>query len=638
VEDSVPSVQGRGLKAVLSRLGRAVIPFIGQHYLLFAVSCLAMLVLARTDDWLYRNEVFAWMSGGVDFDTGHPSLDVLVEAAVENCRSVTGAALEVCRDYQNTLKGSSFFLHPMNAIAGAGLPSSYGRAPWLEDLHMAAVSAQLLGGFLAIGLWLLFVFFLPGPSRVLVTALSLLLLLMGHYRDEASLVLPDPFADGVQIWEAIALPLIAGIFLFGSRLLRRYQILGGVDLPDLIANHRKRIVQVLLAAVVLNFALPPIGAALPQLVAFSALLVAIWWLTSSKSVSPWLVGCILVFLFIMVSGDHLFILRKLEVSKRQLSLVVGIYIAYLAVRPRGRLCWLLPAFAVFHVPAMAILGLALFLAELPICLRRLRVSPLLGVSVVSFAAAYWFMQQSVSSLGDASKAEVLTIALMVWRDPQFWPTLVVAGLIAGLSIWPLFRSDDGLDHLVRCGFLALQCVGAIFLAFAILNAIPESRLSPGVYELVQVHKFLGPPLSFGIVLSLSILLFRATAPHAVASQPSPGESTSHWRQIAPVLGVILLMGLAKINFVPRLLVFDALRNVAVYVIQAKPHDKWCAYLSRGAGFDDHYILSREKPTNGIENAFSALKLKLRIALGRHDPKQMKVSIVGPEEAGCRDPG
>ncbi len=574
------------------------------------------------------------MSGGVQFDTEHPSLDVLVEAAAENCRSVSGAALEVCRDYQNTLKASSFFLHPIHAFFGARLLSSYGGAPWLEDLHAAAISSQLVGGLLAIGLWLLFVLCLPRPSRALVAALTLLLLLMGHYRDEATLILPDPFAEGVRIWEAIVLPLIAGLFLLGSRLARRYAIIGRLDLPEMMSNHRKRIVQVFLIAILLNFALPPIGAALPQLLAFGALVLTVWWLTSLKHVSPWLAGCILVFLFIMVSGDHQFILRKLEVSKRQLFLVVGIYIAYLAVRPRGRLCWLLPTFAVFHVPAMAVLGLALFLAELPICLRRLRLSPLLCVSAVTFAAAYWFTQQSASRLGDASNVEILDVVLMAWSDSRFWPTLVVIVLIAGLSIWPLFRRDEELDHLARCGLLALQCVGATFLSFAILDAAPELRLSPGYYELVQVHKFLGPPMSFGIVLSLSILLFQAVRPDDGDTEPEPADSIQDWRRIAPVLGVILLMGLAKIDFAPRLLVLDALRNVAVYLILAEPHEKWCSYLSQGAGFDDQYILSSDKPTNGVETAFSALKLKLRIALDQHDPLQMRVSTVQPEEGGC----
>ena len=54
----------------------------------------------------------------------------------------------------------------------------------------------------------------------------------------------------------------------------------------------------------------------------------------------------------------------------------------------------------------------------------------------------------------------------------------------------------------------------------------------------------------------------------------------------------------------------------------------------GAGFDDRYILSAETPANGVENAFSALKLKLRISLGVHDLAQMRISVAEARENGC----
>lgn len=631
----VERVERRTLGDRLASFGRNAISLIQKHFILFGACVLAIFVLARLDDWLFRNEVFTWMSEGVPYKVGHPSLDVFAEAAAANCKSLSGPALETCRDYQNTLKGSAVDLHPIHSFFGKMLASEYGDAPWLNQLHTAAVWSSLLGGLLMIGLWVLFIRCLPLPGRTLVAALSLLLLLMGHYRDEPSLIFPDPLDDGVQIWESIVLPLIVVLFLLGWRLVQNHPILSGRYLVQKFSLRRKRVIQIFLIALVLDFALPPVGAIVPEIIAFVGLLIVAWWLSSLEGVSPWIAGCILVFLFIMVSGDNNFILRKLEVSKHQLSLVVGIYIVYMTAKPRGPLGWLLPTFAIFHVPGMAVLGLALFLSELPICVRRLRLSPLLGISAVTFAATYWFTQQSQIQLGNPANVNIREVVSMCLANPRFWPTIVVLTVIVCVSLWPLFRRGETWDGLARCGFLALECIGATFVAIAILDAEPGLQISPGYYSLVQVHKFLGPALSYGIVLSLSFLLFQMITTEKRWAESDASSPFQDWRLAAPVLGIVVLMGLAKIDFAPRLLVLDALHNVVKYVFLNEPHNKWCTYLSQGAGFDDHYIISSDDPTSGVENAFSALKLKIRISEGVHTPDKMHISISVPQGNGCK---
>lgn len=601
--------------------------------LVIAAGILIVLVLARTDKWLYSNEVFAWTRSGIEIGEAHASLFAFKEAAVENCELGSEEPLPVCQNYQNAYLTQGFFLHPINVWFGSTLPSGYGEMPWLADLHWVAIGILLTSSVLAIALWLLLILSLPRDLRVAAAVLSILLLLLGYYRAEPTLVLPDPFAGGVRAWEAAALLVIAVVTLFGSRFFGRAPPDGrSKALGNWIAAHRKHLLLVLLAAAVLNLALPPIGAAAVQLPALAAAIVMAWWLATTKDISPLIVGSIVVLLVIVVSGESPFLLRKLETPKTQLFLVFGTYLVYVIVKPRGRLVYLLPALAAFHVPATAILSLALCLVELPLCLRRMRISPALAVSGASFVLWAWFMEKSQAALANTSGGVVSHAFALIMESPQLGPTSVVLALVAALSLWPLLRRDETWDWVARFGLMALQCLGASFVGLAISEGAPDLSLSPGYYLLIKTSNYLGPPLSFAIVVGLSLLLFRMIA----AGRPSQADPSARsvWPPLASVALLILLLGLAKIDLTPRFLFIDALRNSVVHVAMGRFHPDWCRYLNQGAGFDDLYLLSARNPTNGPENAFSALKLKVRIAVGEHNADQMRVSVAMPQENGC----
>lgn len=617
---------------VPSRLVR-IGAFADRYYLALAVGIILAMTLARTDDWLYRNEIFAWLASGITFDADNPSLLAFQAAAVENCQQFTEEPTSVCRDYQKTFGDSTYFYRPIHGLFGRGLIDSYGTRPWLEDLHAAGLYPHLLGGLLAIALWLIYVRAMPGDSRFLVAAMSVLLLLLGYYRDEASLVMPDFFDGGVRAWEAIALSLFAGAVIFGYRLAERYVLYGGARLVERVLQHRRRVFLALAAVVVLNFALPPATAAVVQFLAFAALLLAMWWMISSQERSPLIVGALLVFLFIMICGDSQFLLRKLEVARTQLYLVFGVYLTYVAIRPRGKLVYALPAFAVFHIPATAMLALALLLAEIPLCLRRLRISPLLLVSAITFALWYSFMLSSHAGLSSQSNLEIGHVFDVVARSPRLWPSALAVLLTASVSLWPLLLRSDRFDHIARCGILALIGVVTTFIAYAFLDVEPGLRLAPGYYQLVSLYKYLGQGLAFAVVLGVTLVLFELNQPQPAERESNAFAVRRAWWRVAPIAGIVLLTGVAKIDLTPRLLVSEALYNAVVYIGLGHLHPDWCR-LAPGAGFDDHYILSGDKPTSGAENAFSALKLKLRLARGVHDPAAMTISVVKPDDDGC----
>lgn len=609
-----------------------------KHIYVIAAVLLLVFIFARLDNWLFTNEVFAWMQAGVQPSDGESSLLTYREAAVENCNLERQKPLSVCYAYQSTFLGHGFLLHPIHQFFGTGLLSGYGERPWLDDLQSAAIGSVVVGGALAVALWLLLVRSLPRELRMAAAVLSLLLLVLGYYRDEPSLVLPDPFAGGVRSWEVAVLLVVAAATLFGQRMAG-HLLPGGISgLAEWIDANRRRLLQVLLAGAILNLILPPIGAAAVQVLALLAIIVSAWWLAASRDISPLIVGSVVVLLVITVSGDSHFLLRKLETSKNQLNLVLGVYLAYLTVRPRGTLVCLLPALAVFHVPETALFGLALFLAELPLCLRRLRISLVLVVSGASFALWTWIMQMSDIGLGEPSRQAVWHVLSLAMASPRLWPTALVMALVAVVSLWPLLRRNDTWDPLARCGLLILQCIGAVFIGLAVLESEPGLEMSPGYFQIIKVSNLLGPPLAFGIVLSLALLLFRMTTEGEPSASETPSSGRADLRRIAPIALLVLLLGLAKIDLTPRFLVLDALKNTVVYVALGRHHPDWCRYLAQGAGFDDRYILSGTNPTNGVENAFSALKLKLRISLGLHKPDKMEISIAKAQKNGCEGGG
>jgi hypothetical protein len=211
---------------------------------------------------------------------------------------------------------------------------------------------------------------------------------------------------------------------------------------------------------------------------------------------------------------------------------------------------------------------------------------------------------------------------------------VVASLVAALSLWPLLRSDETWDPVARCGLLILEALGAFFIGQAVLEAVPELELAPGYVQIVKASGLLGPPLAFGVVLTLALILFRITSGDEAPKGETPQPGPTTWRRIWPVALLVLFLGLAKVDLAPRFLVVDAARNAFVHVVLGRYHDDWCRYLAQGAGFDDRYLLSETDPTSGAENAFSALKLKLRLSLRVHDPDKMEIAVARAQEGGC----
>src|SRR5262249_43770015 len=114
----------------------------------------------------------------------------------------------------------------------------------------------------------------------------------------------------------------------------------------------------------------------------------------------------------------------------QFSTLIGL----VTVRPRTRLVWLMPALAIFHLPVASLLGLATFVAEAILCLKRRRLSMLLGASALTFAIAFAGVQLGVNSPTFApSSVRIGAVVSFLEAWPGLTPALLSVAFVALLA-------------------------------------------------------------------------------------------------------------------------------------------------------------------------------------------------------------
>ena len=622
--DSPRPQEGIGPGAAGRGQGRARSP--GSWLLWVTAAVLLALFLARVDDWLYRNEAFNNLAMGFDIEPDHPALVALSEAGLANCEKSAAEDLRHCHLYQNIITQNLYFAEPVQAFFGTLLADGYGETPWLLAVHRAAVWAQIATGLLAVALWLVFTAALPSAYRALVSAATLILVMMGYLRrGDLTFVLPDPIAFGVQAWEAPAMiAMVAAILWVVPRATGVLAWPPAARAVGLLAGDRRSWF-LLAAMIVVQMVLPMFLKPFVQGAALALLFLLLVREAEHATVDARHLLIAVVLLLVLVSGDGSILLRKLEVPRYAAFLVFGAAMAYIAVRPRGWLILLLPAIVVFHASVAALCGLALVCAELPILAVRRKLSPALIAGLVTFGCGMLITLGFQTDLLGISGEAVRRLAELLWAQPwHLLSLIVILASIAGLTLWPLLSQSTENDDLVRVGILTMQAIvfatiHEVFMAFD-----PALRAMPGYYTLVHTGTHLNPGLTFGASLSLVVSIGRYYGGFGQTAGTPGRDSFAVGPLVRKVSVLILLVGLVNLNFKPRPFLIDTVNTLVTYVALERIHPNWCRYLQDASRLDDHYVLSAEKPTNGPENYFSVLKLKTRIAAGVYDPDQMTI--------------
>ncbi len=609
----------------------------GRGKVLVAVTALALLVMffARIDDWLYKNETFNNLAMGLNVAADHPSLVALRDAAMANCETSAAGDVGDCRKYQIVITQNLFFGEAIQSLFGWRLAKTYGERPWLSDVHRAVISALLTSCAVMIALWLAFTVALPAAERTVVSAVTLVLILLGYFRDDPTLILPDPFDAGTQAWEGPALvAVVAAIVLALPRARAPLAALSDRALAAMPAI-RSRPWVALIGLLLVQMILPAAGTAVVQVLSLGVLALLLATYLRDRALDP---GALLIFvclLFILISGDRSILPRKFEVPRNEVFLVFGAYLAYAAARPRGALVWALPAIGVFHPSVAMLSSLALALAEGLICVRRRKVTRVLVSALITLAIGLALMRLFDGNLVGLTGAALVDVIAMMLAEPwRLASLLAVLALVGVLTLRPLLSSDPSNDALALAGLLAMQALAASTIADVINRVDPAFASTPGYFLFANLPGYLNRGITFGAVLVLAVwLLGREGAPEA------PGQRAAHdparlWRFTGQVVAILIVIGVAKVDLTVKSLVYAAGRNLVVDVVQQRLDANWCRYLSAAQGNDDHYVLSAVNPVNGPEIYFSVLKLKARIVAGVHDPARMTIGLPPPEAGGC----
>lgn len=601
---------------------------------------LVLMASARLDNWIYKNETFNGLAFGLRLDAAQESLDLLRQDAERLCRQRQDESLGRCLGYQGILAQNFYFSHPLTAAFGRSLLLSQGEDDWLGRLQLTAAAGQMAGAGLAILLCLLFLSALPQSFRPVAAASLIALVLLGFFRDDGSSLFPDPMDLGPQWWEAIVIACAAGLLFLPLRQPTEWRLgatLGGLGSGDRVM---KALPAMALTLAVLHAVLPEAASWVIQiagllLFGFCALTV----LEGRERTS--LVGVLiaLLFFFVVLGSSEANLVRKMEVSKHQLFLAFSAYCAYAAAVPRGRLIWSLPILAVFHVPVLGVLSLALFLAELPICLRRLRVSPLALVSALTALGCILYTNSLGSDLVGTGTADFGSLVTTVVSSGLFLPALLTVVTILALSLWALFLPKEPMDLIARSGFLLAQGLAILAISQAILQTDPALRLDPSYFVFAELPWKTLPGITLAVVVMLAMALTAPTAPTAMTAETGEPESPKRPQVRQPYLtgllfALILAVGCAKLELKPRDIFWEPGRNAYAYFWARDLDDRWQCNFGAVAGADDRYALSRNNPTNDPINFLSKLKLMLRASLGLHDPEQMSIALVTTDEKGC----
>jgi hypothetical protein len=620
---SLPASSARGETLALSA------PFLVA--LLFLVT-----VVGGFEKWLYSNEVFNALSMGLIYSPEHPGLLHLRDAALDYCRTYAQPAeVRGCEYYQNSISERLAYAHPLTAVIGLQTRALLSDRDWLLKLQHIALEPLLISGALAIALWLFVTLKLPRPERQVGVAVTLCLLLIAQSRSDQYRLIPDPILDVGSWWTFLTLAGVAAAsFILTSGFPLNRLRMSRWD--DRLAN--RVFLTTAVVAFALSLALPPAANALLGPLALIVFLCLLAWLSLEKTlrdIQPLTWATLTALLFVAATADSLWFMRRLIHAREYADLIYLALIGLVTVRPRTWVVWLMPALAVFHVPAAALISLATLTAEGIICLRRLRISMLLGSSALTFAIAFAAIKIGIESVmfsPDTARPMQVTSIILQW--PGLLPALISLALVVILAGLPLLRRDDSGDGFARAGLLIAGGLAATISSAAVLKNNPSLLNAPGFALITKNPDYLVTALlpagALGMILGLSGMSRSQLRNHA------DSQVLKIRRMPASIwAAMLLLLAVSKMDLSVRDTYLRVPDNIWRYLIADDLNADWCRSLSQIRLDDETYVLSRTNPTNDPITYMSALKLRLRIQAGLYDDSAFSVIPAEKNSSECK---
>jgi hypothetical protein len=442
-------------------------------------------------------------------------------------------------------------------------------------------------------------------------------LLISQYHDRIQVPLPDPLrhagswlAPLTLLAAAAAAYAIARGWRPGVRLIR----------PEM-ADPARRVLWVAVALFLLALILPPsFNLALAPAALLALFALALPPAAQRTRLSPALFAGLVGLLFVAVTAEPLWFMRRLGYAGSLASLIYVAVIALASAKPGSRLVWLMPAMALFHLPIAALLGVATTMAEVILALFSRKPTHLMGASVATAAAGLLgavFAIDSAAFAPASARPDQAIALILAW--PGLAPALLTVALTFIMAVLPLRDLSERNIGLSRAGLLTTAGLAASLFAVALRDQDASLLNAPGFAMFAKSGGYATPGLFAAGILALGLGLRRSTAP----AEEKP-EDASPGRALALVPAILLLVAVAKTDLKLRSGFAAGPVHLWRYVVTGELHPQWCRHLTGASLTDDSFYLSETDPTNDAIIYWSALKARLHIAAQRSDPHSMRI--------------
>lgn len=585
------------------------------------------------DRFLFNNDGLTYLASGYRTHGPTPAAQRLYDAGLGNCEAVLSTSpreLAECRAYQQIILIDDYFNYPIFSLFGMSLQKAGDGPSLAAEVQRALIGASFLSTGLAALLMLVLAWNMPSELRFIVGAVLVAGIVAGFSRDGGKIGFLDPMHQGQTSSEAILIALVIAAGLVGSRLAAPLVRIPGATGPSRADQAHLALVVGCWSAVALL--LVAMTGAIDRAVEWAALILAIVLAIAAcwRVRLPAFVAIVASLAFLLsITASDVGIFPSFFGAPRQLLFVLfAIYVCHATVSPSGRLVWIAPAFLAFHVAGSAVLAASLILAEVPLCLRRRRVSPLLLASLLWFVGAFAIMSTWQSGIYDWRQLPLAEFIAFMLASPRLVPSVVTTAVLLAAAVYLLVDRNRRWDGLARILILLAIALGAAQLAAAIVldTADPAFWFRPGWFTFGRVERYLLPGVSYAAILVLCWMLVRdrqsSRGPVGVPS--SAGRWGSKLDYILPVC-IVLALFAARYHIKPSLIPKAAI-NARDFLIEGRLHPSAARQLTLLRRDDDVYYVSRGKPTNSPMTYLSVLKMRIRAADGSLEPERVEVRV------------
>ncbi len=555
------------------------------------------------------NDPYFALGTGYKVAANDDFLDRLERIAIGNCPSDDS---KWCPHYQGLIRTDLFFNYPIFAAFGRGIDAAGGAAfatpPFVATAARAALAAMTTGFVLAIILFLAAAAVLAPAMRATLGVIVLAagpVMMVGE-----AFAFRQPEIVTSLTWSRLAIYAAALVVLVGlsfvAPMRRSIERLGRYAAG--LGPARLVLAGIVLVVAAIAARLAGGGIPLPTvagIAGFAALFVVAATLGETGRLAGTSVGFVL---FLVIAPSYFLWPVMPHAARCNIYLAMAPLLAALALRPNGRVVWLLPALAIFHLSVAGLIATALFGVELVACLIRRRATLLLAVSFVLALAVRLY--SAIEFRGFGAGTDVATVLRTVLASDRLLPAAIYSCGLAAAALTLLVHRDKRWHAAGRI-LLLVAVVAAVSQVTPILDLAGFTFFDPGMAALILAPSYLAPAVTLGSILVLVA---------GVAAAPSAGTDHRSRRSAAGVLAVTAVALLAVVRVEGRGVApsqwVTQLTSAAREIANFSPDLPEDPPLLRLAGNDDRYMLrSGFNPMNDVLTYLSLLKYKVRSGAG-----------------------